>query len=73
MFKTSKHLLENLHQTRGGIRRGGGGGGGYTPSFSWIRHPFLATNPKNFLEEPLAPIRTKFEGERAPNKRDFLV
>ena len=66
----------------------GGGGGGRIPPPSGIRPPadpkgppfdtfseihFWPTDPKIFLEAPLAPIYTNFEGERAPKKTLFFV
>ena len=33
---------------------------------------FWLTDPKIFLKAPLAPIYTKFEGERAPKKTRFF-
>ena len=71
------------------VGAGVGGGGVVADAFlSGIRPPadpkgppfgtfqeihFLPTDPKTFLREPLAPIYTIFEGERAPKKTRFFV
>ena len=34
---------------------------------------FRPTKPEIFLKAPLAPIYTNFAGERAPQKRNFLM
>ena len=39
------------------------------PLCTILRYPFLVTDPKIFLKEP---IYTYFKGERAPKKRVFL-
>ena len=36
------------------------------PLCTILRHPFLVTDPKNFLKAPSAPVYTNFEVERAP-------
>ena len=43
------------------------------PLCTILRYPFLMTDPKIFLNAPLAPMYTNFEGESAPKTRNFLV
>ena len=44
-----------------------------SPLCTILRYPLLATDPKNFLKTPSAPIYNSFEGERAPKKRNFFL
>ena len=44
-----------------------------SPLCNILRYPYLATNTKNFLKAPLAPIYTNFEGRVRAKKRNFLV
>ena len=57
--------------------RGGRGGGvlGWTflPLWYFEEIHFWPTDPEIFLKEPLAPIYSNFEGERAPKKRNFFL
>ena len=42
------------------------------PLSTILKYPFLVADPKKFLKAPLAPIYTKFEGERALKKNAFF-
>ena len=44
-----------------------------SPSCTFLRNRFFVTNAKLFLNSPLAPIYTKFDGGADTKKRNFLV
>ena len=43
-----------------------------SPLCTILRYPYLVTDPKKFLKEPLAPIYTYFEGGARKKKRHFF-
>ena len=55
----------------------GGGGGGHpssglrSPLCTVLRYPYLAMDPKIFLEAPRAPVYTNFEGGARAEKTRF--